>query len=177
MSNASQDPFPFPEKAKELQALLRARLERELGELRRFLGDSPERLRVLQEPPIEGGPLPQTVGEVLSAVERNPEVLATATALELETCARMVVRPGLLGAVLSRPRVAEGWPWPEWWLCLERRIRSGARWGRSKRSFEPQTTPLSSSGSSPKRSSTAKPEVVWYGFSSASHCSMRPKPR
>lgn len=135
MNDASQDPFPFPEKAKELGTLLRARLDRELSELRRFLGDSPERLQVLQEPSIEltdpqiwpeGGPLPQTVGEALSAVERAPEVLATATALELETCARMVIKPGLLGAVLSRPRVAEGWPWPEWWLCLERRIRAGA---------------------------------------------------
>lgn len=113
-----------------LRHLLRARLEEDLAEARRYFGDSLDRpLAVGPQPPDEellpGGsvvdprawpkelPLPLLAGQALARVGPGIEVLVAAMAEELSSVARILVEPDLLEAVLSRPEVARYWPGPE----------------------------------------------------------------
>ena len=59
-------------------------------------------------------PLPLTLGDALAAVKQRRADIAADLAAELERCARALVDPVLVAAVLSRGgALAEDWPWPD----------------------------------------------------------------
>lgn len=120
-----------------LRRLLRARLEEELAEAHRYFGDSLDRPLVIgprqpdgELPPMGTAvdlgawpkelPWPLLAGQALALVEQGTEILVAAVAEELSTCARILVEPDLLEAVLSRPEVARQWPGPGGRLGPER---------------------------------------------------------
>ena len=80
--------------------------------------------REAYEGPLQGryalaGHRPMTIADGIDLVERaRAEVVAEVVA-EVERCARELVAPKLLDAVLARPGVAAHWPWPEWATVLD----------------------------------------------------------
>ena len=91
---------------------------------------------------VTAGGAPRTIAEGIAQVEHaRAEVVAELVA-EVERCAREMVDPKLLAAVLARAEVVDRWPWPEWAMVLDL-LTTGywpgaaaplevARWARDK---------------------------------------------
>ncbi len=129
-------------RASPLALSLRKRIDGRLRDLKRLLGEHPERVfvhplgdnrelgeivalphldwytrgvnRTQPAPWPEGLALPLTFGQALEALERDAARMAEELTAKIETSARMVLQSDeLVAAVLARDFVAERWPWPD----------------------------------------------------------------